>query len=85
MSLVAGFVWLVAAALAYKSSPRDTSVPKSSCCCCPMPIDMDAYGAIPIEEDVKESAIKVEVKEGDAEEHALVADGKNDAGEAQEE
>jgi len=56
MSIVSGFMWFFAAGLCFKSAPADLSVPKSTCCCCPIPIisDQGAYKAIPImDEEVK--------------------------------
>ena len=51
-AILAGFMWLFAATASFKSTPMDSSVPKSSCCCCPLPIETgaSAYKAIPIQE-----------------------------------
>mmetsp|Transcript_1287 Transcript_1287/g.2236 ORF Transcript_1287/g.2236 Transcript_1287/m.2236 type:complete len:437 (-) Transcript_1287:211-1521(-) len=51
-AIVSGFLWVFAAGLTVKSAPMDRSVPKSSCCCCPLPITRmapgeSAYSAIP--------------------------------------
>ena len=61
LSIVSGFMWILAAGVTFKSSPMDISAPKSSCCCCPMPISRitpgeSAYNAIPIAE--KEASVK---------------------------
>ena len=57
MAIVSGLMWMFAAALAYKSAPMDRSAPKSSCCCCPLPISRiapgeSAYKAVPINEEL---------------------------------
>lgn len=75
-AIVSGFLWMFAAGFAFKSTPMDSSSPKSSCCCCPMPIAPvgSAYRAISIRDE--------ELKDGeDVEERALVAaedDGDGD-------
>jgi len=56
LSIVSGFFFMIAAAMAYKSAPMDKSVPKSTCCCCPAPIspaalDESAYRAVPVKEE----------------------------------
>jgi len=52
-SIAAGFMWLLAGGLSYRSGPMDRSKPKSSCCCCPMPIEpmQSAYRAISIQDE----------------------------------
>ena len=79
LSIVSGFVWLVTAGLAWKSTPRDSSIPKSSCCCCPMPLttaEHSVYMSIPTK-DVGSgndgSIIVQEVEKGVPEEDAMEA------------
>ena len=50
LSILSGFTWLIAAGLSFKSSPMNASLPKSTCCCCPVPIATaqgGVYKAIP--------------------------------------
>lgn len=44
LSIVSGFAWMIAAGLSYKSCPIDSSLPKASCCCCPMSIASSQNG-----------------------------------------
>lgn len=70
MSILSGFMFLIACGIAYKSAPMDRSMPKSSCCCCPMPIahfdSLHPYTAIRMKEEEGE-------EEEAPEEKALVA------------
>lgn len=84
-AIAAGFMWLLAGGLSYRSGPMDRSKPKSSCCCCPMPIEpvQSAYRAISIqdegtgpEEAHEEKALIASNDDGgDAEEKVAVASG----------
>lgn len=75
MSILSGFFFLVAAGLTFKSSPRDASIQKASCCCCPSPIvpyGTAAYKAVPAPEEEK-VPIVVEAKESSEEKPLVTA------------
>lgn len=88
-AIAAGFMWLLAGGLSYRSAPMDRSKPKSSCCCCPMPIEpvQSAYRAISIQDEgvrpeeahEEKALIASDVDDGDAVEKTAVTSG--DAGE----
>ena len=84
MSILSGFFFLVAAGLTFKSSPRDASIQKASCCCCPSPIvpyGTAAYKAVPAPEEEKVLSV-AEAKES-SEEKALVAEQAQPAHESE--
>lgn len=67
-SILGGFMWLFAAGFAIKSTPRDPSLPKSSCCCCPLPVSPagDTYKAIPIRDQEQEVSQENEAQKSDS-------------------
>ncbi len=71
-AILAAFMWLFAAGASYKSTPMDSSVPKATCCCCPLPIETgaSAYKAIPIEEHEVKQESKALVAEPETDEEA---------------
>jgi len=76
-AVASGFMYLLAAALAFKSAPMDRSRPKSSCCCCPMPIEPveNAYRAISISDGVEGEVEKAHLVTGDKEPPSGNVDG----------
>ena len=66
-AILSGFAWIIAAGFAIKSKPMDTSIPKSSCCCCPRPIERSqgAYTAVSVEEEEATTIIVTESEDTD--------------------